>query len=235
MSLLDISHITGSRGLLANIRQQHQGSVAAADDVAKVVERRAKAKAKNVAKKKRRYQRLLDERAAMQSMKQSAPSAVHPVQPSPVEQNLLPQPKTSKAQKRKAIKMAKKAAKRSQSGPDEAYACAPGVEVDGELDDSSWVHQDVDDGAPHPTVSPKQAAKRPKVEEQRKTAAKADRRLESADGADDGDDEESADEELREHGSFVPDRVLEPRDAAAARTSFERRVFFDGLVGRAVE
>ena len=54
-------------------------------------------------------------------------------------------------------------------------------------------------------------------------------------GADDDDEDEQDsdyDEELAEHGSFVPDRVGDPKSAAAAAAAVGRRVYFDGLEKR---
>ena len=75
------------------------------------------------------------------------------------------------------------------------------------------------------------------------TAGSWDRAFAQADAADDGDgggdddedeDEQDSDydEELAEHGSFVPDRVGDPKSAAAAAAAVGRRVFFDGLEKR---
>lgn len=48
---------------------------------------------------------------------------------------------------------------------------------------------------------------------------------------DDEDDEE--DEELNEHGYFVPQNVTDPPSADAAEAFIDRRVFLDGVPGRA--
>jgi len=115
---------------------------------------------------------------------------------------------------------------------------------------------------PPPAAAPRgalsKAEKRKAIKKAKKAAARAgaaaapaggatagswDRAFAQADAADGGDgdaddddDEEEQDsdydEELAEHGSFVPDRVGDPKSATAAAAAVGRRVYFDGLEKR---
>ncbi|KAL1510113.1 hypothetical protein AB1Y20_006445 [Prymnesium parvum] len=232
-----LAHLVGSRGQLAKLDAPAGAPPApSAVDAAALAARRAKAKAKDVAKKKRRHARLMAARALEAEASQALPATREPAElRQPVE------PRASKAERRKAIKKAKKAARRGEGGAARALA----AEEDGELTDSRWVMDDDDDDGrmrssarPPAAVDICERADGEEEEEEEGEEEEEEEEEEAAGGAggvareEEDDEDDEPDEELEAHGAFVPDCVTDPADATAAERMVGRRVLFEGLVAR---
>lgn len=227
---LDTSHLTTSRGLISAAPPALPKPQMSEEEANALAARRAKAKAKHAAKKKRRYERQVAQRAQSEKEEAEAASSPQPREEATTATRPLHTSAISKAEKRKAIKKAKKAAKRKEcslSGEDE------------ELGDSSWVLQEEASSQPA-RCKANQARKAPAIGEHTMDEASAElaagrsRVMEEASGVQDAavdeDDEDEPDEELKEHGSVVPECVPHPDNSVEAARLVDRRVFIEGLV-----